>query len=148
MKFLRSIGLAAMCLVLVATQASAFTQDSTRHSGGKTWTLCSAEDTDDAVCDDGTNDRAAAVLGYTTLLFDASSSTNTDGFTCDIYGGDYAVAAAGSVDLSTSGFQMNSVSLSTTTQAISFSDMPVSVVWVKCGTIGNNTVTVTVTGSK
>jgi hypothetical protein len=135
-------------VLLASSQATAFNQTRVRHSGGATWTLCSAEDTDDAVCDDGAIDRAAVVSGYDTLLFDASSSTNTDGFTCDIYGADHTVAAADGADLSAVGFQMNSVSLSTTTQAISFSDMPVAVVWVKCGTIGNNNVTVTVTGSK
>jgi hypothetical protein len=134
---------------LLASSAHSFEQDKVQSFlGSPTWTLCSAEATDDAVCDDGTNDRAAVVAGYDTLLFDASGSTNTDGFTCDIYGADHTVAEANGTDLSTSGFQMNSVSLSTTVQAISFADMPVSVVWVKCGTIGNLAVTVTVTGSK
>ena len=135
-------------LVLIVSQASAFEQSRTRHTGGATWTLCSEEATDDAVCDDGTNDRAAVVAGYDTLRFDASSSANTDGFSCDIYGGGNAVAAAHAADLSSSGFQMNSVSLSKTVEAIQFSDMPVAVVWIKCGTIGDAHVTVTVTGSK
>ena len=134
-------------LALIATSATAYNQTRSRHSGGTTWTLCSAETTDDAVCDDGTTDRAAAVAGFTTLLFDSSGSSSTN-YACDIYGADHAVAEAAAADLSSSGFQMNSVSLSQTAEAISFSDMPVSVVWIKCGTIGDsNSVTITVTGS-
>tara|TARA_Y100000996_G_scaffold165148_1_gene128299 strand:- start:1213 stop:1644 length:432 start_codon:yes stop_codon:yes gene_type:complete len=138
----------ALCVLLTAVPAFGYTQTHSSHSGGTTWTLCSEETTDDAVCDDGTTDRAAGVAGFTTLLFDSSGSTSAN-YACDIYGGDYSVADADAADLSTSGFQMNSVSLSQTVEAISFSDMPVSVVWIKCGTIvdGGN-VTVTVTGSR
>ena len=71
------------CL-LAASSASAFVVDRDRHGGGATYTLCSAETTSDAVCDDGTNDRAAVVLGLTELTFDSTESTATS-YTCDIY---------------------------------------------------------------
>ena len=137
-----------LCILLLAVPAFGFNQTRTRHAGGATWTLCDAETTDDAVCDDGTVDRAAVVAGYTTLLFDSSGGTSAN-YSCDVYGADHTVAGADGADLSSSGFQMNSVSLSQTTEAISFSDMPVSVVWIKCGTIADSgNVSVTVTGSK
>ncbi len=115
---------------------------------GRTFTLCDEELTDNAVCDDGTNDRYAVVTGFNTLLFDSSESSNTD-YTCDIYGGTKAVAdLANKSDLSAKGFQMNSISLTPSTEAITFSDTPVDVVWINCGTItGANSVTVSVTAA-
>lgn len=117
-------------------------------NAGRTFTLCDAEVTDDAVCDDGTNDKYAITTGFRTLLFDSSESSNTD-YTCDIYGGTKAVAdLANKSDLSAKGFQMNSISLTPSTEAIMFSDTPVDVVWIKCGTItGANSVTVSVTAA-
>ena len=135
-------------LLLVAAVGMGFKRSSNvSFLNYASWQLCVAEDDDDAICDDSGTDRAAVVSGYKNLLVSSASSDSTS-YTCDIFGGGYEVVEANAVDLSTSGFQLNSVSLSQTVEAISFSDIPVDVVWIKCNTIGNNTVTITVTGSK
>ena len=124
-----------LACLLVASTASAYTQDRDRHGGGATWTLCSAETTSDAVCDDGTDDRAATVLGYTKLTF-------------DIYAGNVSVVTGNATDLDAAGFdsaQINSVSLSATTKMIQF-DGVFAAVWIKCGTITGGNVTVKVQG--
>jgi len=113
---------------------------------GRTFTLCDEELTDNAVCDDGTNDRYAVVTGFNTLLFDSSESSSAN-YTCNIFGATKAVAdLADKTDLSAKGFQMNTVGLSNLSEAIIFSDTPVDVVWITCGTIADgNSVTVSVT---
>ena len=136
-----------LACLLVASTASAYTQDRDRHGGGATWTLCSAETTSDAVCDDGTNDRAATVLGYTKLTFDSTQSTAT-AYNCDIYAGNVTVVTGNATDLDAAGFdstQINSVSLSATTEMIQFDGVFASV-WIKCGTITGGNVTVKVQG--
>ena len=52
-----------LCILLLAVPAFGFNQTRTRHAGGATWTLCDAEETDDAVCDDGTVDRGCSGRG-------------------------------------------------------------------------------------
>jgi hypothetical protein len=134
------------CL-LAASSASAFVVDRDRHGGGATYTLCSAETTSNAVCDDGTNDRAAVVLGYTKLTFDSTESTATS-YTCDIYAGNVTVVTANATDLDAAGAdsaQINSVSLSPTIEMIQF-DGVFAVVWIKCATITGGNVTVKVQG--
>ena len=113
---------------------------------GRTFTLCDEELTDNAVCDDDTNDRYAVVTGFNTLLFDSSESSSAN-YTCNIFGATKAVAdLADKTDLSAKGFQMNTVGLSNSSEAIIFSDTPVDVVWITCGTIADgNSVTVSVT---
>jgi len=136
-----------LACLLVASTASEYTQDRDRHGGGATWTLCSAETTSDAVCDDGTDDRAATVLGYTKLTFDSTQSTAT-AYTCDIYAGNVTVVTGNATDLDAAGFdstQINSVSLSATTEMIQF-DGVFAAVWIKCGTITGGNVTVKVQG--
>jgi len=136
-----------LACLLVASTASSYTQDRDRHGGGATWTLCSAETTSDAVCDDGTDDRGANVLGYTKLTFDSTESTATS-YTCDIYAGNVTVVTGNATDLDAAGFdstQINSVSLSQTTEMIQF-DGVFAAVWIKCGTITGGNVTVKVQG--
>ena len=114
---------------------------------GRTFTLCDEELTDNAVCDDGSsNDRYAITTGFNTLLFDSSESSSAN-YTCNIFGATKAVAdLADKTDLSAKGFQMNTVGLSNASEAIIFSDTPVDVVWITCGTIADgNSVTVSVT---
>lgn len=114
---------------------------------GRTFTLCDEELTDNAVCDDGSsNDRYAITTGFNTLLFDSSESSSAS-YTCNIFGATKAVAdLADKTDLSAKGFQMNTVGLSNASEAIIFSDTPVDVVWINCGTIADgNSVTVSVT---
>ena len=116
---------------------------------GRTFTLCDEELTDNAVCDDGSsNDRYAITTGFNTLLFDSSESSSAN-YTCNIFGATKAVAdLADKTDLSAKGFQMNTVGLSNASEAIIFSDTPVDVVWINCGTItGANSVTVSVTAA-
>ena len=143
---------AAERYVFIAWSASGTSSDYIQldctGNAGRTFTLCDAEETDDAVCDDGANDLYAITTGFRTLLFDSSGSSNTD-YTCDIFAGTQGVAElADKSDLSTSGFQINSISLTPSTEAIMFSDTPVDIVWVKCGTItGANSVTVSVTAA-
>jgi hypothetical protein len=136
------------CL-LAASSASAFVVDRDRHGGGATYTLCSAETTSDAVCDDGTNDRAAVVLGFTELTFDSTESTATS-YTCDIYAGNVTEVEAGANDLaaaSVASAQINSISLSQNVEMIQF-DGAFALVWIKCGTITGGNVTIKVQGAK
>lgn len=134
--------------LLAASTATAYTQDRDRHGGGATWTLCSEETTQNAVCDDGTNDRAANVLGYTKLTFDSTESTATS-YACDIYAGNVTVVESGANDLDAAGFdsaQINSISLSQATEMIQF-DGAFAAVWIKCGAITGGNVTIKVQGA-
>ena len=125
------------------TSASDFIQLDCMGDVGRTFTLCDAE-TVTGICDDGANDISAIVTGYPNLLFESSQSTSTS-YACDIYAGSKAVVASDRSDLTGDGFQINSISLTESVEAISFSDTPVDVVWMQC-TVNNNAVTVTVTG--
>ena len=139
-----------LACLLAASTATAYTQDRDRHGGGATWTLCSEETTSDAVCDDGTNDRGATVLGFTKLTFDSTESTAST-YACDIYAGNVSVVEGNATDLDAAGFdsaQINSVSLSQTTEMIQF-DGAFAAVWIKCGTINaDGNVTIKVQGAK
>ena len=138
-----------LACLLAASTATAYTQDRDRHGGGATWTLCSEETTSDAVCDDGTDDRGATVLGFTKLTFDATESTATS-FSFDIYSGNVSDVEGHATALDAAGFdsaQLTSVSLSPTTEMIQF-DGAFAAVWIKCGTITGGNVTIKVQGAK
>jgi len=139
----------AILALAFAMPASAFTNAAvdTLGNGVRIYTLCDAEGAaETGVCDDGSSvDIAARVTGFTHLTVDSTQSTGTT-YRCDIYAGNDSVADT--ADLSTVGAQINSVSLSSTTEVIQFSGT-FAYVWISCPTAagGSDSVTVKVQAS-
>mgnify|MGYP003136031529 FL=1 len=133
-----------VAVLLLAVPVQAFTAAAVTDlfNGVRIYTLCDAEGpSETGVCDDAASvDIAARVTGFTHLTFDSSQSTGTT-YRCDIYAGNDSVSDT--ADLSTVGAQINSVSLSSTTEMIQF-DGTFAFVWISCSAGADNTDTVTV----
>ena len=137
---------ASVAAIFLAMPVQAFTAAAVTdlNNGVRSFKLCDAEGpSETGVCDDAASvDIGARVTGFTQLTFASSQSTGTT-YSCDIYAGDESVADT--ADLSTVGAQINSVSLTSSTEMIQF-DGTFAYVWISCsaGAGGSDAVTVTV----
>tara|TARA_R110000803_G_scaffold155923_2_gene220500 strand:+ start:209 stop:652 length:444 start_codon:yes stop_codon:yes gene_type:complete len=132
MKFLRSIGLAALLMVGAsgawASEKAAITDT---EGGGKTFAICSAE-TATGICENAANtqDIYAQVSRFNsfTVTFSETGGTLNE---CHIYIGDQVLAVSSPANLASIGQQITTIPLSASAPVFEF-DFPVFWVWADC----------------
>ena len=132
MKFLRSIGLAALLMVGASgAWASEKAARNSNENGGYTYEICSAE-TASGICENAANtqDLYAQLSGFSsfTVTFSETGGTLNE---CHIYLGDQVLAAGEPANLASIGQQITTIPLSASAPVFAF-DFPVFWVWADC----------------